>query len=272
MEEDQLYNSLIISLIIGIIIVLVTLILFKPEKENFTQLYFNDHQSLPEYSQNSYNLSFTIDNHENQDYNYTYVITSIENNNKIVLDKEIIYIKDKENISITKNLKFNVDNITMLQVSLENKSQEIHFWVRNKDKFSNYEDLGYTRIDCLPSFKGTNLYFEAQGTDANGYPILEVRENGKLIQSINIAETISKTINLNTNSIIDLTFTNDAQVQDENNNTIKDRNIIFNQFTLNSKNVKPIYDKGTGLEAFDCNNTANGINMAWSGSLRFKTQ
>ena len=272
MEDNQLYNALIISLVIGIVIVIAVLIIFRPAEENFTQIYFNDHKSLPVYSQESYNFSFTIDNHENQDYNYTYVIKSIANNNETILEKSGILIKDKEKVNLTKDIKFDVYNLTMLQVSLENKSQEIHFWVRNKDKFLDYEDFKYVRIDCIPSFKGTNLYFEAQGSDANGYPILEIRESGKLIHSITVNETIMKAIDLNTNSIIDLTFTNDGSVKDENGTVIKDRNIIFTKLTLNSYNINPTYDKGTGPGAFNCEDLTAGIRMAWSGSLRFKTQ
>jgi len=77
MEDDSLYNAIIIALIIGIIIVIVTLILARPEPEKFSELYFTDHKSLPKYvSRNTtYNASFLITNHELEPREYNVTIT-----------------------------------------------------------------------------------------------------------------------------------------------------------------------------------------------------
>ncbi len=271
MEDEEIYNALIIALVIGIIIVIISLIVFRPEKESFTQLYFNNHKELPEYSQDSYKFSFTIDNHENKEYIYNYVVKLIENNKEIVLEENQITLKDKEKNEINKELKFDVENKAMLQVSLKDKNQEIHFWIKNKDKWLEYQDIGDASIECLPTYEGTLLYFEAQGSEADGLPILEIRIDGILIDSLNV-DKISEKINLEPNLIVDLTFTNDFNIKDENGTIIKDRNIIFNKLKLNNVDINPVYDRGSNLEAFDCLNTITGLRMAWSGSLRFRTK
>lgn len=77
MEDDSIYNAIIVSLIIGIIVVIITLIVARPEPETFTELYFNDHKTLPKYVEKGeiYPYSFTIANHETMDKTYNYTIT-----------------------------------------------------------------------------------------------------------------------------------------------------------------------------------------------------
>ncbi len=77
MEDDSIYNAIIASLIIGIAVVIITLIVARPEPETFTELYFNDHKTLPKYVEknNIYNYSFTIANHELENKTYNYTIT-----------------------------------------------------------------------------------------------------------------------------------------------------------------------------------------------------
>jgi len=77
-EDESLYNAMIWALSIGIIIVIATLFLTKPPEESFTELYFNNHQNLPEYVElgKQYNYSFTISNLENKDTQYNYTLTA----------------------------------------------------------------------------------------------------------------------------------------------------------------------------------------------------
>lgn len=77
MGEDQgIYNAIVIALVIGIIVVIATLLFQKPQPESFTELYFNDHKSLPAFVEEDgrYNFSFSIANHENKDVDYTYTV------------------------------------------------------------------------------------------------------------------------------------------------------------------------------------------------------
>lgn len=77
-DDNSLYNALIITLVIGIIVVIATLLLTRPAPESFTELYFNNHLSLPEYVEENtqYNFSFSINNLENRDMGYDYVVSA----------------------------------------------------------------------------------------------------------------------------------------------------------------------------------------------------
>ena len=76
MEDDSIYNAIIIALIAGIIIVALTLIFARPPEESFTELYINNHKNLPKYVENNkdYQFSFTLANHENKDVIYNYSV------------------------------------------------------------------------------------------------------------------------------------------------------------------------------------------------------
>lgn len=73
-----MYNTLIWTLCFGILIVIITLLLMQPEPESFTELYFLDHQLLPKYviEGQKYNYTFVISNLENRDKEYYYNITT----------------------------------------------------------------------------------------------------------------------------------------------------------------------------------------------------
>jgi hypothetical protein len=78
MDDDSLYNTMIWALSIGIVVVIATLFLTRPAPESFTELYFLNHQSLPNYinSGERYNYTFVIHNLENQDKTYNYTIST----------------------------------------------------------------------------------------------------------------------------------------------------------------------------------------------------
>jgi hypothetical protein len=77
--DEPLYNAMIVALAIGIVVVIITLILTRPAPESFSELYFNNHTTLPEYVNlnTSYPYSFTIHNLENNLTTYKYT-TSID--------------------------------------------------------------------------------------------------------------------------------------------------------------------------------------------------
>ena len=73
-ELNNIYNAIIVSLIIGIIITIIVLkITFEPE-EHFTEIYFENHENLPEKVKlnNEYAFSFTLHSLENSSKNYGY--------------------------------------------------------------------------------------------------------------------------------------------------------------------------------------------------------
>jgi len=76
--DDQLYTAMIWALSIGIVVVIVTLFITRPAPESFTELYFNNHTTLPEYItlNTSYSYSFTLHNLENKNTTYNYTIST----------------------------------------------------------------------------------------------------------------------------------------------------------------------------------------------------
>lgn len=69
-EEDSLYNALIVSLIIGIIITIIVLVITFEKPEPFTEIYYENPDSLP----NKVRL--------NQNYSYSFTVHSLENSTK----------------------------------------------------------------------------------------------------------------------------------------------------------------------------------------------
>jgi hypothetical protein len=71
-EDETLYNAIIISLIIGIIIVVATLIISRPAPEYFSEIYFESHKELPKFmaKDDAFNYTFTIANHGNSTRTY----------------------------------------------------------------------------------------------------------------------------------------------------------------------------------------------------------
>jgi len=98
MEDDSIYNAIIASLIIGIIVVIITLIVARPEPESFTELYINEHKLLPKYVEDNkeYPFSFTIANHENQNKLYNYSIATNLYSINYGCEASRLYFEEKE--------------------------------------------------------------------------------------------------------------------------------------------------------------------------------
>ena len=275
MEDDSIYNAIIISLVIGIIIVIITLVVFRPEKESFTEIYFEDHESLPRYtnSNDEYSFRFTINNLENQDFKYRYKISVFEDEEDIIEENNVL-IKNGESKTLEKSIRAHIEDKAKVQVTLVNKDQEIHFWIKSS-KYYEYDGLGDGLIDCLNAIDVNDnniLKIKANGTYAEGWPILEVRINGKVVNSVEINESKEyELVLLKEGDVIDLVFVNDFQII-ENEKIVEDRNLYVSYVKVGNKIINVIYDKGKDLKAFDCEDITNDLNMAWNGALRFKTE
>ena len=134
MNENKIYSLLLIVCIIGIIVVTV-LILINKQTEPFTELYFEDHQSLPKEIElgKEYFFEFTIHNLENKRTEYLYEIKQeIGIKNEVINTR--IFSMD-HNHSITFIEPFRINQIfwdARIMVNLPSKNQEIHFWVKQK--------------------------------------------------------------------------------------------------------------------------------------------
>jgi len=102
----------------------------KPE--TFTELYFEDHLSLPNkvtlFKEN--NFKFTIHNLENKDMEYPYEVYMDINGEKQMIDKSSVLIKNNEYKTILEEFTITVPTQRVkVVVNLINKNQQIHFWM-----------------------------------------------------------------------------------------------------------------------------------------------
>ena len=103
----------------------------KPE--TFTELYFEDHLSLPDkvtlFKEN--NFKFTIHNLENKDMEYKYEIyVDMTKKRKRMIDKGSVLIKNNEYKTISEEFTITIPiQRVKVAVNLISKSQQIHFWM-----------------------------------------------------------------------------------------------------------------------------------------------
>ncbi len=269
MEDDSIYNVIIISLIIGIIVVIATLVVAKPEKEKFTELYFNNHENLEEYDYDGeIDFSFTISNFEGEQSEYKYEI--LVNNQKVKEGN----VNVRNNGSAVVNEKVNLDipfDRTKISVNLPEKDQEIHFWTKFTNKvWLKYEGMEDAAINCLPNNEvnyGDIIIVKMRGSEADGLPLMEILVNGKKENEIYVNEETSEYIvygPIEEDVIIDLIFVNDYGKK-ENGEVIADRNIYIYNVRTTNKNLNYVYDK----DKLDCEDLREG-NMNWNGALRFR--
>jgi len=101
----------------------------KPE--TFTELYFEDHTNLPNTITRwkQYSFVFTLHNLEYQDMDYSYEVYLQRDDQKIVIEKGELQLRNDEFKSV--EVKFGpLKNIrSKVVVELTNKNQPIHFWM-----------------------------------------------------------------------------------------------------------------------------------------------
>ena len=102
----------------------------KPE--TFTELYLEDHLSLPNkvtlFKEN--NFKFTIHNLENKDMEYSYEVYIDVNREKQMIDKISVLIKNNEYKTISEEFTITIPiQRVKVAVNLISKSQQIHFWM-----------------------------------------------------------------------------------------------------------------------------------------------
>jgi uncharacterized membrane protein len=102
----------------------------KPE--TFTELYFEDHLSLPNkvtlFKEN--NFKFVIHNLESKDMEYPYEVYIDVNREKQMIDKSSVLIKNNEYKTILEEFTITVPmQRVKVVVNLMGKNQQIHFWL-----------------------------------------------------------------------------------------------------------------------------------------------
>ena len=102
----------------------------KPE--TFTELYLEDHLSLPDkvtlFKEN--NFKFTIHNLENKDVEYPYEVYIDIHGEKLMIDKSSVLIKNNEYKTISEEFTITIPiQRVKVAVNLISKNQQIHFWM-----------------------------------------------------------------------------------------------------------------------------------------------
>lgn len=104
-----------------------------PKKEKFTELYFNDHQSLPTrvLQRKEYPFSFTVHNLEQKSVEYPYeVYTQTKDNKKDILSTGKFTLDHNKYKTVYETLNMaSVAGRMKVVVNLKNKKQVIDFWI-----------------------------------------------------------------------------------------------------------------------------------------------
>lgn len=142
-QKTQEKIKMIISLLAGIDLLLAGFLsmpnldssfakITTAQTENYTELYFENHQKLPAVVVPShvYSFSFTIHNLENKDMNYSYEVYSQVGDNKFPINTGTIQLKNDEYRTVTNSFVLSHSfNKAEVVVNLINKDQQIDFLI-----------------------------------------------------------------------------------------------------------------------------------------------
>lgn len=269
-ENNNLYNSMIIALIIGIIVVILSLIFLRSEPEYFSELYYTNHKSLP-FSiipERENYVNITISNYEKNDTTYKIKTTIEYDNQTLVYDEREELIKKDTTLNLT--IPYKVPQFKKAKIKteifLENKTQDIHFFVYNENIILKYPEY-IALINCIPKYNLTGfLEINASGNQSN----LKIRINGieeffTIVEENKIIET---GIEIKQNDFIDIVFDNDY------GNSTFDRNIYIYEIKIGDNKIKKPYlaDLGKEKESVDCENLRNITkSLPWNAAIRLRT-
>jgi len=265
MEDDSLYNAIIISLVIGIIIVIATLIFLRPEPEYFTELYYTNHTELPKYIEANklHIFDITIHNHEEKNTTYPIKITAEYENRTEVIDEFTATIEKDKKQEI--HVQYRLNDFYRAKIKTQVNSQDIHFFVYNSEEVVEYPDA-IASITCLKEpipAKADSFTIFARG---EAEPNMKVRIDGEEIfqTTIHNKEFMPFEIREPTGTYLDIIFDNDGK----NNGT--DINLYIQKLQIGNITIAPsqgILDTGS---MFDCENLKTTTNHKWNSALRFK--
>jgi hypothetical protein len=282
-EDEAIYNAIIISLAIGIVIVIITLVVARPPREYFTELYFKNHTNLPKYinPQQYYNYTFVVHNVEKSTFTYQMRLSTeltLANKSTITSDEYFTNLTVAQGAIVEQPVSFVIKNPfhkAKVTSQVLNKNQEVHFWVYNKEMVMEYPDL-VAMVQCLKNLVNiTEANYFIVYAKGSFNPNMKIRLNGEEVYSAAITSgnftnyTVSHSIGPGT---MDIIFDNDFS-----NQTAKiDRNIFIDYIKIGDQIIRPeqgVVDKGQGGKAFDCEDTVKGTgNIYWNAALRFRIE
>jgi len=220
MEDKELYKSLVIVLIISIVIVLTFNLYMRNktmEKEEFSLVYFDDHELLPEKIRlnESFNISIGIANHKSNITNYILEIKSNLTNfsNKYIL-KPGEYKEVKLNINPQEkewNLLFSTNQVNTVKLnsvdgSISNQQDsdysingtiEYYPLSHNLSGFGEvyHTNLTIQELEQTPFIKNYNLTQTKQNrTEIKSEDIMIYVKNKEVYSKSNITDSVSTSL------------------------------------------------------------------------------
>lgn len=256
----------ILDIVMGVVIVaLIVLLIYTVSTrvpEPFTELYFENHTLLPEYS-SAASFIFTVNNLENKDMTYDVSVhaSSASMNVSVTDFSAVIPAGEKKTFRTEYDLPDGFGTGRVI-VDLMNKNQSIHFWTTYAGAVVSY--FGKTKpADCVPILETADgVIMKVRGTDGANVVLLR---DGLPIMNMTLNST--KYINLTKPGFLDVWFTNDYR-----NDTLKiDRNVVVDYLKADGVYYeKLLVDEGSGLSAFDCVKTREGNRLPSNGAIRVK--
>jgi hypothetical protein len=254
---DIILGAVILALIVVLVFAITTRV-----PEPFTELYFENHTSLPRYASQD-QFVFSIHNHENKEKEYD-VHVKLESQvvNETVEDFTItIPDSTKKSFRVKYSLPENF-GMGRVIVELNGTGQSIHFWTTYAQKTSEYFGKEYS-ADCVPTIPPGEMLVKLHGKDN---PQVVVLLNGLTVMNRSING--SKYLLLpGTEGLYDFWFVNDYYNETEG----IDRNLYLDYIRVNDKYATSVLvDEGSS--AFDCVRTKEGNALYSNGAFRIRLQ
>jgi hypothetical protein len=101
------------------------------KSEEYTELYFENHNNLPKFINNNsaYGFAFTVHNLESKDFDYSYVVYAESDKGKALIDAGNFNLKNGGSKSLNENFGPLADSKIKIIVELLNKNQQIDFLI-----------------------------------------------------------------------------------------------------------------------------------------------
>lgn len=211
-QDDDLYKPMIWALVIGIIVVVVTLFLTRPEPESFSELYFLNHTTLPEYIDlnNTYQYDFMIHSLENKQHLYNITINAELYSFDLSCERPDLWLEEKGNLRVTETedpalyikeqeygISFNyqlikgdyvtfklldLNNEQIYSISINHKTKKITFnnglkiyeWNISTNKTAHKFSMNIDKEFTKINLDGEEIFFLTDYNYTNGFPFFEI--------------------------------------------------------------------------------------------------
>lgn len=282
--NPERYLDYFITALLIIVVVALVFVSSKKVKEDFTELYFDEHLNLPKYTNGYGEFTFAVHNMENKQYNYDVTVAAelyndtnaTEPFNILDIAKFDAVLADNETRIFNENFSIPRAEKAKIRVLIKNYTQDIHFWTFYAREFQKYEGIGYGMLDCLKTVQAnpfSQIQVLARGSYAAGWPKMQFWFDGKMIKEQEVATDKAgayffDVLGEKGTHVIDTTFTNDFS-----NKTAGDRNLYIEKIKLNEQEINKesfTKDSGSKEKAFDCQGRANDGNLYSTGAVRVK--